>query len=75
MLNRLIPLTFLLQFGCADPEKSPGEDAATDTTTEISEAEDRDGDGFDVEAGDCNDEDDSIYPGAEDGFGDEIDQN
>src|SRR5690606_30650367 len=35
---------------------------------------DRDGDGYTVNQGDCDDEDPDIHPGAEDFFGDGIDQ-
>ena len=35
---------------------------------------DKDGDGYSTEQGDCNEEDNSVYPGAAEICGDEIDQ-
>jgi hypothetical protein len=37
--------------------------------------EDKDGDGFSRAEGDCNDEDDQVYPGAPETAGDTVDSN
>ena len=38
-------------------------------------AEDADGDGFSTAQGDCNDDDETVFPGAEDPVGDGLDTN
>ena len=54
-------------------ETDGGASSGSDTDTE-SAGVDADGDGVTIEEGDCDDTDDSIYPGAEDIWEDDIDQ-
>lgn len=53
---------------CPEPYKPP-------TNTDEGPVNDKDGDGFSIADGDCDDEDDRFYPGANDIVGDDKDQN
>ena len=55
-----------------DPTQSPGEASSEEPTDDP--AEDIDGDGFTVEQGDCDDEDENVYPGADDIPGNGVDE-
>lgn len=50
-------------------------DAPYNPTKDNTVINDKDGDGFSSADGDCDDEDDTVYPGANDVVGDAIDQN
>ena len=69
------PAAALLGFvlgGCVGTEKIP--DAQPPYGLPDTESvSDQDGDGFSVRQGDCNDQDASVFPGAEDPVGDGLD--
>ena len=61
-----------LSSGCIIPQPKYG---MPDTLIVDSQASDADGDGFSVADGDCDDEDASVNPGAEETAGDGVDSN
>lgn len=70
-------LTFFALLGCA---KNVSDDEGDDTSsvpvdTSTPDLSDQDNDGVTSEDGDCDDNDASVYPGADDSAGDGIDQN
>ena len=61
-------LVFLTPIGCAKDSSSDSSDSG------IVDDTDKDDDGFSDEDGDCNDNDADVFPGAEDSYGDSVDQ-
>jgi alpha-tubulin suppressor-like RCC1 family protein len=62
-------LVAVLALGCNGGGYTPPDKTTTDSGVDI------DRDGFSIAQGDCDDDDDTVYPGANDVVGDEIDQN
>ncbi len=62
----LCSLTASLPNVSARPKTGPQDDTATESDTDTDEV---DGDGYTVEDGDCDDEDDGLYPHDSDGDG------
>jgi hypothetical protein len=73
--DRLTALALAALLAACNDKDDHDHDHETDIDTEAVEAEDVDGDGFTVEAGDCNDLNDLIFPGARERSFDQIDSN
>ena len=69
----MIPLTVGCGSGDKDTEADRGSNPGSDTG-DADPSADQDGDGFSPLDGDCDDTDDTIYPGAEEVWDDDIDQ-